>query len=132
MRLSKPSTQANQLSTNEQIIREVEERKRRESNIIIFGTPEQNSTSTEERPLNDEREVHNITSMIDKDIPSKVFCIGKYNLGKTRKVKVCFGKPESTKVLLRNKEKLPDSLKVFSDQTPAQQNYFLNIKDELS
>ncbi|CAG4950241.1 unnamed protein product [Parnassius apollo] len=100
--LSSPATQTNQLFVNEQIIRrEVQERKKRENNIIIVGISEQNFTSTEERILKDEVEVLNITSIIEKDIPkpNKIFRIGKYNPGKQRRVKVCFDKPETAKVL---------------------------------
>lgn len=134
LKLGPLPTQSNQLSANEQIIREVQERKRRENNIIIVGIPEQNSISTQDRILKDESEVLNITTMIDKNLPkpNKIFRIGKYTPGKTRKIKVCFDKSEPVMLILRSKYKLPDNVKIFSDQTPAQQKYFMNIKDELT
>lgn len=133
-KLSPQSTETNQLCVNEQIIRELQDRKKRENNIIIVGILEQSSISTRERILKDESDVLNITSKVSENIPKpiKVFRVGKYNAGKTRRIKVCYDKPETAMLLLRNKEKLPDSIKIFSDQTPAQQKYFLAIRDELT
>lgn len=122
------------MNTNEQIIREVHERKRRENNIIIVGIPELNSTSTQDRILKDESEILGIASMIDKNFqkPKKIFRIGKYTPGKTRRIKVCFDKSEPAMLLLRSKDKLPKNVKIYSDQTPAQQKYFYKVKNELS
>lgn len=65
-------------------------------------------------------------SSITKDIPNpkKIFRIGKYNPDKTRRIKVCFDKPDPAMILLRNKDKTPNNIKLFSDQTPPQQKFF--------
>lgn len=133
-KLSPQSTKTNELCVNEQIIRELQDRKKRQNNIIIVGIPEQSSTITQERIHQDEADFLNITSKLSENIPNpnKVYRIGKYNAGKTRRIKVCYDKPEPVMQLLRNKEKLPDGIKIFSDQTPAQQKYFLAIRDELT
>ncbi|KAJ8712119.1 hypothetical protein PYW07_017322 [Mythimna separata] len=133
LKLSTQTTQTSQLSANEQIIREVQDRKKRENNIIIVGIPEQTSIDTQERILRDESDVLNITSKVSATIPkpNKIFRIGKYKAGSTRRIKVCYDAPESPMLLLRNKEKIPENIKIYSDQTPAQHKYFLAIKEEL-
>lgn len=119
---------------NEQMIRELKERQEREKNVIIVGLAEQTSPNAEERISNDEAATINITSCVDKDIPkpTKILRIGKFNPGKNRRVKVCYDTPEPAKQLLRNKGKLPENIKIFSDQTPAQQKYMQDLKEELS
>ncbi|CAH2088257.1 unnamed protein product [Euphydryas editha] len=128
------TSEPNKLKQNEEIIHELQERKKRENNIILVGVSEQWNTSTKERIERDEAEVLNTISLITKDIPKpvKIFRIGKYNAEKNRKLKVCFDKREPVVLLLRNKDKLPHNIRIFSDQTPAQQKYFLAIKDELT
>lgn len=130
-----PESSANyQLSLNEQIIHEIQERKKREHNIIIAGVPEQTSSNVEQRLLNDESEVLKILSQINKDIskPTKIFRIGKFLPGKMRGLKVCFDNPDAAMQLLRSKNKLSTNVKIFSDQTPAQRDYFQKIKNELT
>lgn len=119
---------------NEQLISEMQERKKRENNIIIVGICEQTSAKAQERMLKDENDVVNIISAACQGIakPIKVYRIGKYNPGKNRRIKICFDKPEPALTLLRNKIKFPDNIKIYSDQTPAQQKYFQSVKDELT
>jgi hypothetical protein len=119
---------------NEEIIQEIQERKRRENNIIIVGIAEQSTTYSKDRIAKDETEVLNVFSLISPDIPkpNKIFRIGKYNAEKTRRIKACLENREQVKLLLRNKDKLPPNIHFFSDQTPAQQKHFQAIKDELA
>lgn len=123
----------NQLSLNEQIIRECQERKKREKNVIFVGITEHVSLSTQERIQSDERAVLSITSEINRDIPKPImiFRIGKYNPNKTRSIKVCYDNSETALLLLRNRGKLSENIKIFSDQTLAQRKYYLNTKEEL-
>lgn len=124
----------NKIKQNEEIIHEIQERKKRENNIVLVGISEQCNTNTKERIEKDKAEVLNIISLVTKDIPKpvKIFRIGKYDAEKNRKLKVCFDNREPVMLLLRNKDKLPDNIRIFSDQTPAQLKYFLAIKDELT
>lgn len=127
-------TQNKQICTNEQIIREVQERKKRENNIIIMGIAENDSSNIQERHIQDENQVLQIISQIITNIPkpAKIFRIGKYSPGKSRKIKVCFDKPDTALLLLKSREKLPSNIKIFSDQTPAQLKYYLHIKEVLN
>lgn len=129
-----PTPTGNKLQANEQLIREIQDRRDREKNIIIVGLPEQNSETSEERYSKDETEVMRITSLLDDDIPKpiKVIRIGKYNPAKDRRIKVCYDKLGPAKQLLRHKSKLPENIKIFSDQTPAQQKYLQTLKEELT
>ncbi|XP_060809995.1 uncharacterized protein LOC132904087 [Amyelois transitella] len=123
----------NKLSLGEEVIQEMQNRKNREKNIVLFGVPEQISSTTEESLIKDEAVVFSTISMISSDIPKpfKLFRIGKPRPGKNRSIKVCFETPEPAKQLLRNRSKLRDGVKIFSDQTPSQQNYMKNLKEEL-
>lgn len=129
-----PQVIPNQLSMNEQIIREIQSRKKRENNIIIVGIPEQISSNIQERVLKDESDVLKITSIISGALPKpiKTYRIGKYSPNKARRIKVCFDTPGPAQLLLRSKAQLPEDIKLYSDQTPAQQKYFQSVKGELS
>lgn len=122
----------NQLYSNEQLIKEVTDRNYREKNIIIVGLSE-TTTSTGEGSSSDEKNVCEIISRVCQDLPkpTKIFRIGKYTPGKNRSIKVCFTSSDTAKYLLRNKDRLPQNIKIFSDQTPAQQQYLKSLKDEL-
>lgn len=121
------------LSSNEGLIKEMQDRQNREKNIILVGLPEQTITGAEERILKDETDVLNITTMVSKELPKpfKILRIGKYSSERNRLIKVCYETSGPAKQLLRNKEKLPADIKIFSDQTPAQQKYLKNLKEEL-
>lgn len=47
-------------------------------------------------------------------------------------MKVCYETLGPAKQLLRNKDKLPENIKIYSDQTPAQQKYLQHLKEELA
>ena len=126
-------TRVNRLQANENIMREIQERKKRECNIIMVGVAEPAGDNIKERYINEESEVIKIITSLKNDIskPEKFFRLGKYNPEKPRKLKVCFANPEQTTYLLRNKDKLPANVKFFSDQTPTQYKYLTYVKDEL-
>jgi hypothetical protein len=63
--------------------------------------------------------------------PSKILRIGKYSTNKARSIKICFDAPDPAKTLLRNKNKLPENIRIYSDQTPAQISFLNSIRDEL-
>lgn len=119
---------------SELIIRELKERNDREKNVIIIGLQEQTSSDINEQRLYDETEVKKIISTHFKDVPSpsKIFRLGKYNPNSKRPLKICFDTPKPAKILLRNKEKLPKEIKLYSDQTPTQQKYLKELKEELA
>lgn len=69
------------LQADENIIREVQERKKRECIIIIVGVAEPAGLNIKERLLSDETEVLKVIKAVKDDIPrpEKIFRLGKYN-----------------------------------------------------
>lgn len=133
-----PSVSSEQLEAkpdfSEQLIREVQDRTEREKNVIVVGLPEQNALSAAERLSKDKADIINITRSIIQDIPNptKVIRIGKYNATKCRRVKVIYDIPGPAKQLLRSRDKLPQNIQIYSDQTPTQQKYLQSLKEELA
>lgn len=120
--------------SQEDLIREINERSNREKNLIIVGIPELHGSDTNERRLNDEKEVLNIiSSIISHTFTSlKTSRIGKYNANKDRSIKVYLDSPATAKEILKNKDKISHKdVKIFSDRTPAQQLYMKELKKEL-
>lgn len=118
---------------DENFMRELQERTIREKNIIIVGIPESKAAKTDGDQSADMTEVTSILNTLVEICPnpSRIFRLGKYNPTKDRNIKVCFESPQTAKLLLRNKDKLTSGIKIFSDQTPAQQNYLKELKNEL-
>ncbi|KAH9637817.1 hypothetical protein HF086_017595 [Spodoptera exigua] len=77
-----PHSSHSELSVNEQIFREIQDRNRRQNNIIIVGISEQVCINTQERILKDESDVLNVITSINSNItkPYKIFRIGKYSV----------------------------------------------------
>lgn len=123
------------LYNNEKIIRELQERNLREKNIIIVGLPEQTSADWYKRQSLDESAVKNFLTNINSEYPkliTKIFRIGKFIPNKNRRLKVCFNSRDTAIAILQNKNKIPSKdIKVFSDQTPAQQKFLSELREEL-
>lgn len=116
----------------EDIIKEINDRKYRENNIIIHGLPE---TSTPEAEL-----VPEVISAITPDINKNEFSfkrLGKINnLNKPRIVKVSFNNSRNVKEIFKNIKKLKNNTKfskisITNDKTPRQREHLALLKDEL-
>lgn len=121
-------------STKENLLREMQDRHNRLKNIIVSGIPEIVETNISNRRDNDQREVTEVLNTLSNNCPQpvKIFRIGKYNPDKHRNIKVCFNEAETPRLLLSNRSKLGKPLKIFSDQTPMQQQYFNKVKNEFT
>lgn len=129
-----PSTYSTS-EVQESIIAEMNEREFRSKNIIISGIPEPESSNKMERINIDKNKVISVIKEIDTNFPEpeKILRLGKYNAKKTRPVKVCFKQQEIAKSILRNRNSVKtESIKIYSDQTPRQQKYLKNLKNELN
>lgn len=115
-------------------MQEIKERTSREMNIIVRGIPECKTTNFDDGRAYDVNEVSNILSLMIENCPKprRIFRLGKYNPTKDRSVKVCFESSYTAKLLLRNKNKLPKGIKIYSDKTLAQQNYMKELQNELA
>lgn len=118
---------------DENIMRELQERATREKNVIVVGIPECKTMDSDEGRTYDASEVYKVLSNMIQDCPkpSRVLRLGKPNPAKDRNIKVCFESAHTAKLLLRNKNTLQSDIKLYSDQTPAQQSYMKELKNEL-
>lgn len=121
-------------SSQEELIREINERSYREKNIIIIGITEPHGAEGEGRRSFDEKEALTIIHETTKCLPTSVKTsrLGKYKSDTNRPMKVYFNNPDIVKDILRNKEKISNkTIKVFSDQTPSQQLHMKELRQEL-
>lgn len=129
-------TNMSRMISNEEILREIQERNNRQRNIIVVGVPEQKTKDNKERLTRDEAEVMriltNATTEYSIPQPTNIFRLGKYTPTKNRRMKICFENNDIPLRLLRTKLNLPDGIRIYSDQTPAQQKLMRNLKDELT
>lgn len=123
----------------EEIVQEVVERQKRQSNIIIFGMKEQENLPKEDRINAEKEDVRNILYYISPDVTVKnIQRLGKYDnqSSKPRLVKVSLLNSEQAIQVLRKSPNLKknDNLKniyLSSDQTPSQISYYKKVKSEL-
>lgn len=134
----KSNTATSQLPTlstaYDEAIIEIQDRAERSKNIIIVGIPEQTCVNPTERLELDVIKAHTVIKSIFPECPEtkKVLRLGKYESHKNRPIKVCFNSQEIVKTILRIKSNLKqDGIRIFSDQTPYQQKFILNLKKEL-
>lgn len=116
------------------VFEEFHDRFERSKNIIIVGVPEKHIENIEERRKTDTYEADKIISAIYPGCPKaeRVSRVGKYDAKKTRPLKICFSSQEISKTILRTKANLKtDDIRVYSDQTPQQQKFMRNLRNEL-
>ncbi|KAJ8729029.1 hypothetical protein PYW07_006725 [Mythimna separata] len=122
------------LLSYEDFVSETQERSQREKNIIIRGIKEIKSSNLEERRSHDGEEVKKVLKMAVSEHmePTKTIRLGKYNPDISRPIKVIFSTSEAAKLILRNKSNIKsEDIKIYTDETPYQQKYRNNLKDEL-
>lgn len=130
------NTNASQ-SSPEELIGEIADRSERQKNIVITGLTEAEGNNFEERQARERNEVENILkSVLKNDVtprPWKIIRIGKFKPGTNRPLKVCFDSSLVAKEILRNRANYEnEQIKLYSDQTPAQQTYMKNLRQELT
>ncbi|VVC94510.1 unnamed protein product [Leptidea sinapis] len=104
------------------ILAEITDQTLRKKNIIITGIPEPQTTDFE----TDRKKIKLSPE------PIKMIRIGKYKANENRPIKACFESEHTTKIILRNRNKMKnDAIRIFSDQTPFQQARFQKLRDEL-
>lgn len=118
----------------DELIVELQERAERSRNIVVAGVAEIHSDSMEDRRKVDRHEIESIIKTIYPDCPQaeRVLRLGKYDGKKTRPLKVSFASRETVKTVLRNKANIKvEGVRIYSDQTPHQQKFMINLKKEL-
>lgn len=118
-------------SAREEIIQESVERSLRASNIILYNVPE-NPDVGDDIIANDILEQIHETAVVQ---PEDVTRVGKPTSKKPRPLKLHFNRVELARSVLRNSSALKNSqfnnIRVNSDKTPQQQEYYRQIKNEL-
>lgn len=128
----KNTTENNSLN-NEQLISEFCERQKRASNIIMHNVKEPSQNTRSDRTTEDKKSVQEILKNIEVDTSNiSVFRLGKYDQTKNRPIKVTFSNPHEALNVLKNKKEITvPSIRIFSDQTKMQRDYFLTVKKKL-
>lgn len=116
------------------IFAEMEERCIRDKNIVVTGIPESPSTNAMERREHDLCEIAKIIEASYSEglapKPLKVIRLGKFDASKSRPTKVYFDSANTVKTILKSKSKI-NTVKIYSDQTPYQQKFMKNLREEL-
>ena len=120
---------------------ELEERKRRETNIVLFHLPEHNSPVELTNKLADDRYIKEISRYLGQESLNAVtlFRLGKKLDDKIRPLKVVLDSKSERKFLLENakfiEEKVPEKFKrviISTDMTNAQRAERKYIKEEIN
>lgn len=122
------------LGSVDKICSELNERKRRESNIILFNVVESEAASSDVRRRDDmDAVVACISSVCDSiDLRSLVISrLGKYRRDKVRPIKVVFPSANEARLVLKNKKKCSSGIEIRSDKTPSQRDYLKQLQNEL-
>lgn len=119
---------------SEKIINELQERAVRSKNLIIVGLPEQTATENSARQFGDKKDAQEtLQSVVSKNYKIiKTLRLGKYTPGKNRPLKVFLENQFEVREILRNRNKLSDKLKIYSDQTPTQKIMMQELSQELN
>lgn len=121
------------INEKEDLISEIMDRQNRASNVIVLNVNESKKNSQPERNLEDLATIKDIVQKVNinaNDI--KIFRLGKFTPNKIRPIKVCLKSVDDAKLILKNKQSIGvPNIKIFSDQTKAQRDYFNKVKLEL-
>lgn len=117
------------------LLTEIEERKLRARNVILFNVPESTSELTS---INISDDVNKVTSALKNiDISFnphdiKIFRLGmKKVANRCRPIKLEFKEEHSVRTILINNKKFKDGIKARNDQTSQQRKHLMILRDEL-
>lgn len=126
------STQIN--FNSETLVTEIEERKRRAKNLIVYNIKESNKTNSADR-LEEEKNIviKAISDICDINTTNiKLGRIGKYAADKTRPLKVTLTTEDDVIKVLKNKNKTDSNIKFASDKTKMQQKFLHEVITKLN
>lgn len=114
------------------VLNEVEERRFRETNLIVYDMPESTNMNLQTRIDDDKALVLENLSVIKPGLHiNKVVRLGKKrNDGLPRPLKVVLESAHDVKCILREKSKV-STISIKSDDTPKQRSYLRSLKDQL-
>lgn len=117
----------------EELMSEIQDRQERVNNIIITNLPESGSDNFQERIQQDNDNISEILGECGvSDINFISVRLGKFTLNKTRALKVTLPNNKLVRKILKNRNKTKNPhIRIFSDQTKMQKNYFQQIRNQL-
>lgn len=119
------------VAEKEEIIEEAVERSIRASNVILYNVPE-DPNENDATIANDILEIIDPTAVV---APDAVFRVGRLVTNKIRPLKLCMRNADLARLVFRKKSALRNTkfnnIRVSSDKTRSQQNYFRELKEEL-
>lgn len=112
---------------------ELEERKKRSKNLIIFNFPESSACSQIDKITDDTTRISTTLTTLNSTITQAnitTFRLGIKKPDKSRPLKVILDNPTQAIDILRKKNNITEypGIKIYSDQTPAQRNYLANLR----
>lgn len=127
----------------EEVVKEVSERQHRRNNIILYGIAENSSTERNIRILHDQQQTSKVLQYLlpesEFEAPIKPLRLGKYDNSRTtpRPLKIVLPSESLVHHAIRKAYTLknlrdPGNVKISSDKTPKQQEYYRQLKDELA
>lgn len=128
------SNDANEVTENsEKIITEIFERQKHANNIILYNLEESLEPEYETKKMQDKNKIEDIVEdIIGLKLPLKAFRLGARKNDKPRPIKIILPSHADAINVLKNKRNLKDGLKVSSDSTPMQREYYHKIRAELN
>lgn len=116
------------------IIDELEDRRNREKNVIIFNLEEAEGENLSDRQSHESNKVTELISSIDDTVDLnniKYVRLGKYSLDKMRPLKVILSSKDDALKILKSRRKAGEPLKINSDLTPMQRNHLSALRLQL-
>lgn len=112
---------------------EIEDRKTRSKNIILFNVPESQSTTQAQCIADDTNRVtsilNKVTSLNTNNI--KLYRLGAKRSDKTRPIKMEFAEPSQAKLILQNRHVVSNEINIKCDQTVLQRKQLSDLRKEL-
>lgn len=120
------------IEKSEEILMEMIERQKRESNIMVANIKESKLNSTEQRKEEDLNVVKTVLQNFNIDLTNiTAFRVGKLVPDKNRLLKVILKNREDAKLVLKHRDTIAAHIKIFGDQTKKQRDYYLYVKNKL-
>lgn len=123
-------------SNEEDVVMELQERQKREKNIILLNVPECCDSNPVNRKSADEKEVRKIAQELTGTVPEivTIFRLGKKldsNAGNVRPVKVVLASRFESINILKNRNRCSGNVRIKNDLTPKQQEHLRKLKSVL-
>lgn len=116
----------------DEVFQEIEDRKRREKNVMVYNISESTEENVEARIQFDTQQVSNLfIGILGDEAPVKVIRVGKKG-NKPRPIRVIFANESVVTKILKNRNKIsPAAIKVGPDRTFQQRAHFKELKKQL-